>query len=363
LAGLANSEMTQAQYRRSMAAQFQSKTSDQWNFFQAKRIRRTTLETAVNQTPVFAFAGEWTPDRLVFLFDRLAFARRQTATQLKTLHDKLGPNPKTGADDADYELRKLLEAWDKPIDEKQGTPLADELAKTENKQSFAFLGGGAKLPQPPPLEIPTPTTPEEATANHFLGLNRGAVELAIQDSINRSAARAKAGEDSTKPIVGVLRIVDERLKLQLGEAERVHRAVQGVELAFAKMPPEGRAVLQPEVAGLETSDRTLSLAANECKDAVLGLKDDFDARRYKLESDDNKAIAEHYEVMVRFQGTISERHRLRSKEFFFGMLFAQAGVVIASTALAAKQKSILWSLAAVAGATAMTFAVYVYLWV
>jgi len=39
LAGLSNSEMTKAQYSRSLAAQQQSKAGDQWAFFQAKRLR------------------------------------------------------------------------------------------------------------------------------------------------------------------------------------------------------------------------------------------------------------------------------------------------------------------------------------
>jgi hypothetical protein len=48
LAGLSSSEMTRAQYARSMAAQLQSKAADQWGFFQAKRLRgsmqRSTLD-------------------------------------------------------------------------------------------------------------------------------------------------------------------------------------------------------------------------------------------------------------------------------------------------------------------------------
>lgn len=39
LAGLASSEMTRAQYNRSLAAQRQSKAGDQWSFFQSKRLR------------------------------------------------------------------------------------------------------------------------------------------------------------------------------------------------------------------------------------------------------------------------------------------------------------------------------------
>ena len=39
LAGLASSEMTRAQYDRSLAAQLQSKAGDQWNYYQAKKLR------------------------------------------------------------------------------------------------------------------------------------------------------------------------------------------------------------------------------------------------------------------------------------------------------------------------------------
>lgn len=52
LAGLSSSEMTKAQYDRSLAAQLQSKAGDQWSFFQAKRLRsalqNSTLDVIVN---------------------------------------------------------------------------------------------------------------------------------------------------------------------------------------------------------------------------------------------------------------------------------------------------------------------------
>ena len=48
LAGLASSEMTRAQYSRSLGAQQQAKAGDQWGYFQAKRLRgamqRSTLD-------------------------------------------------------------------------------------------------------------------------------------------------------------------------------------------------------------------------------------------------------------------------------------------------------------------------------
>src|SRR5258708_24761918 len=45
-AGLSSSEMTQAMYHRSLAAQHQSRAGDQWAFFQAKRIRGNGLEAS-----------------------------------------------------------------------------------------------------------------------------------------------------------------------------------------------------------------------------------------------------------------------------------------------------------------------------
>src|SRR5436305_1243470 len=59
LAGLASSEMTKAQYDRSLGAQQQSKAGDQWSFFQAKRLRgavqRNTADLLQTITPVRLF--------------------------------------------------------------------------------------------------------------------------------------------------------------------------------------------------------------------------------------------------------------------------------------------------------------------
>lgn len=48
LAGLASSEMTRAQYDRSLAAQRQSKAGDQWGFFQSKRLRAVMLRGTID---------------------------------------------------------------------------------------------------------------------------------------------------------------------------------------------------------------------------------------------------------------------------------------------------------------------------
>lgn len=59
LAGLASSEMTRAQYGRSLGAQQQSKAGDQWSFFQAKRLRgalqRNTVDILLSTAAVKPF--------------------------------------------------------------------------------------------------------------------------------------------------------------------------------------------------------------------------------------------------------------------------------------------------------------------
>jgi hypothetical protein len=64
LAGLASSEMTRAQYSRSLGAQQQAKAGDQWGFFQAKRLRasmqRTTFDLIQATAGVHALAAEVT---------------------------------------------------------------------------------------------------------------------------------------------------------------------------------------------------------------------------------------------------------------------------------------------------------------
>ncbi len=89
----------------------------------------------------------------------------------------------------------------------------------------------------------------------------------------------------------------------------------------------------------------------------------FNATRYEQEAKLNADIARLYELQVRKTNLKAERHHLRSQRFFFGMLGAQMGVIISTLAMAAKKRSLLWSLAAGAGLVAVVFAVYVYLYV
>lgn len=89
----------------------------------------------------------------------------------------------------------------------------------------------------------------------------------------------------------------------------------------------------------------------------------YQAARYNAEARLNQTIAEIYELQVRKGNLAAERHHSRSGKFFFGMLASQMGVIIATFAIAARQKSFLWSLAAAAGLAAVSFSLYVYLYI
>jgi hypothetical protein len=89
----------------------------------------------------------------------------------------------------------------------------------------------------------------------------------------------------------------------------------------------------------------------------------YAALRYEVEARLNQAIANLYELQVRQSNISAERHYDRSQRFFFGMLAAQLGVIVSTLAMAARQRNLLWALAASAGLLAIAFAIYVYLYV
>ena len=78
----------------------------------------------------------------------------------------------------------------------------------------------------------------------------------------------------------------------------------------------------------------------------------FTAARYDTEARLNQSIANIYELQVRKSNASAERHHRRSRKIFYGMLAAQMAVIIATFSIAARQKSLLWSLAATAGLVA-----------
>jgi hypothetical protein len=87
----------------------------------------------------------------------------------------------------------------------------------------------------------------------------------------------------------------------------------------------------------------------------------YTAVRYDAEARLNQAIASVYELQVRKSNVEAERLHTRSLRFFYGMLVAQAAVVVSTFAIAARGGNALWWLAAAAGIAAVAYAAYVYL--
>jgi hypothetical protein len=75
----------------------------------------------------------------------------------------------------------------------------------------------------------------------------------------------------------------------------------------------------------------------------------------------NQNIGYLLELQVHKANISAERHHKRSQKFFFGMLAAQAAIIVSTFAMAARRRNLLWTLAAVAGLAAIVFAIYVYL--
>jgi hypothetical protein len=89
----------------------------------------------------------------------------------------------------------------------------------------------------------------------------------------------------------------------------------------------------------------------------------YTAARYDTEARLNMAVGGIYELQVRQNNYSAEKHHARSGKFFFGMLASQMAVIISTFAIAARQRNFLWSVAAAAGAAAVGFSVYVFLYV
>jgi len=303
LAGLASSEMTKAQYDRSLGAQQQSKAGDQWSFFQAKRLRgaiqRNTADLLQTTTEVHAFEPS---------------AVEKLTSQF----------PNEGGSNS---LGKALSAV---IDSPAGRSALVVLASGQAPPS-----GPSQVLDPAinaAVEGVETSTPDAELASVINQVDQQRLDAALRTA----RARAQGFDDSTKAINQAIDQLDDLLgRLALGRARAA--AAQ---------------------------------SAADPGDLVAALTRDFTAarlryasQRYEIEARFNQTIANLYEIQVRKSNIAAQHHHRRSQRFFFGMLGAQAGVIISTLAMAAKNRNLLWSIAAAAGLVAVAFAVYVFLYV
>lgn len=120
-------------------------------------------------------------------------------------------------------------------------------------------------------------------------------------------------------------------------------------------------VLAPANQEIKKLEKLVVSGDKDARRDLAATKMRFNAARYETEARLNQTIATCYELQVRRANISAERHHKRSGKFFFGMLAAQAAVIVSTFAIAAQKRSFLWSIAAVAGVAAIIFAVYVYL--
>jgi methyl-accepting chemotaxis protein len=370
LAGLSSSEMTQAQYYRSLSAQYQSKAGDQWGFFQAKRIRGSGLEQAADLLhPSGEPLARTLRATLAQLQKAIYGADKQTERITTALSDSVIRVQFTGSrqnlQEAAQKLRKTLQ------DQRQtATRLQEKITRrletSEARQTLAYLGPKA-IPesaageQPPAIEKACKAVRERKPDQEIVLILAPLSRDELQEAIEKAAARAADFEKRTK---SVSRAIDE-LGALVNETTLLARTISGSIQDLAGLTDfasaEDQDPLGQTVRGLLRIATAARTAAENLQADFKAGRNGFKARCYEQEARQNQSVAELYELDVRLDSAASERHRQRSKNFFYGMLVAQAGVTIASLSLAVRHKSVLWSLATTTGLAAILFGSYVYL--
>ena len=280
LAGLASSEMTRAQYDRSLAAQQQNKASDEWGFFQAKRLRGAFQLNTLD------------------LLQQITVAPPLDITSLGTAARNAGLAPEAASS------------------------LTDMLDSAAGRQALGALQAG----EPP---VPPPAVPLDADLK--------AAIAALQASRPETEIAALTRKVKPEAIVAALAAAAD-------EGSKYDAAVKPMNTLIDRLN--------------DMIVRAAGLGPERPAFAAARLR--FAAARYQAESGLNQTIGYLYELQVRQSNVSAERHHARSQRFFYGMLGAQAAVIIATLAMASRQRNLLWSVAALAGLVAVALAIYVY---
>jgi hypothetical protein len=373
LAGLSSSEMTRAQYDRAMAAQFQSKAGDQWAFFQAKRMRGTIIEQDLDLyrgRPVRLDAAHLRA-ALEDVVESLQAAARQ-ALQVRQEWTKTLGDTSAGLSSHSVTSQVLERMPDMGREAQQTFGRVKEvLDREEVSRALAFLGTD-HLPHEEAHDRAV-TDPAVVTALQALRERKPDADLVplihridaaqIQAATAVAVDNSKAFENDSTWVDESLRPVDQAVKRLLGLGHGLHQAAAEVEAARADFPTEVKNAdgLRGAVDALSRADRAVERRLAVLADYTAGRKD-YTARRNNREARYNQQAAGPYELQVLKSSISSDRHRRRSQWFFAAMLGAQAATATASLALAARQKSTLWSLAGLVGLAALGFSVYIYLY-
>jgi len=373
LAGLSSSELTQAQYHRSLAAQNQSKAGDQWSFFQNKRIRGTNQEMAVDLLQTQAEPGKFTSAAFQASGQRLLGEIQGIEKQASRLGDLLGPaKASLGAGNALPEaVNRLLVSAIQEAKEAEITAakIQQALGQGDVQKALDHLSKN----ELPDVSIDKKEEPRIREASNAIQARQPESEIApfmaqipeemIREAIERTEANIRIVEGEDKPITDVLRRLDGLVRDQVLRTRALQRGIRDVTSALAILPAsEGKplADLRSAAGALSHSGAAIKNTANDWSSDFKGAQYGYMAKRYQREANYNLQAAVLYELQVRKSSVSSERLRQRSKFFFYGMLVSQAGVTFASFSLAVRRRSLLWSLASLAGLCAILSGIYVY---
>jgi hypothetical protein len=378
LAGLSSSEMTKAQYYRSVAGQNQSKVGDQWGFFQAKRIRGTAMEMGIDLLPAYARPGPVYPYMILAPAEELVQLLTDAQAKVKLLKS----GDKALASQAETFLKQSdAMQLDDPKDKQPPVKLADYLKRLEgdldkNKEAFEYLGTG-KLPKPDSLPMQDPKfkdsveDPNVQETISAIKKRKPDSEIAptvrkikpetVRTAIEAAELQGTAYEKASEPIEDKIAALDRTLSGPLRLAAQYHYLALTAKSALKKAGTGASDELKSSIKAVADLDSQIQSAADELANLFKSAKHDYTARRYRNESKNNQATVMMYEVQVHRSDATSDSHRNRSAYFFYGMLGAQCGVAIGSIALAGRRKGLLWALATTAGVLAAGLGTYVYL--
>lgn len=205
--------------------------------------------------------------------------------------------------------------------------------------------------------LPVAEGPDTPAGRRALAALRegAALDLGAAPARAASVAAALAALENSQPDAEVNTLLS---RVTEAELDAALRAIQAQALALdAVQKPLGQTIDAWQRV-LPTGDAGAALRRD-----FTAARLDFTARRYDAEARLNQTIAGLFELQVRASNLSAERHHRRSGRFFYGMLAAQTGVIVATLALAMQRRNLLWGIAATAGGIALSFAVYVLVYV
>ncbi len=356
--GRSTSEMTQAQYQRSVAGQNQAKVGDQWAFFQAKRIRGTSYETTAVSL-LAQKADPFTADTLVDAAEGLIREIQLTEKDTDRLREPLQALGKK----AKASLDKINAFLHPSSEDKKLTPakVTDSLNALETHPEPRLEANGAdteidadqeKLLKEILADVRAFKPEKEYDPVKLLSLKPETIDVAMKQAKAKAAAVGGHG----KQIDAVLEEFDALVDRQVGLCREYQRLLGGYLSAHVKARADA-----DEIASLERRlERVRNLSARLLGD-YKAARYAFDARRYEDDARANQDAAFLYDVQVLQSSARSDQHLKRSLGFMIAMLVAQVGVTIGSLALMLKYRFPAWAIAALAGLCAIAFGVYILL--